>query len=195
MDRSPDPRLHATRAQALQAALALLQEKGLLAVTHAAISNTTGISRSTLYRHWPKVDDLRNAAIARAATGPNSQARTNGPLKADLTWILGNLMTALTESPWGKIAPQVIAVAATEEQTRGLLRNWIKDRSADVESVFLAAIERGEISKEAPIPQIVEVAIAVPYFRKFVAGLQLDHDWLEAHVDMICELAVRHPNQ
>lgn len=189
MDRSSDPRLEATQAHALQAALELLQGEGVRAVTHGSISSATGISRSTLYRHWPKLDDLRNAAIARAATGPNSQPRTNGPLRTDLTWILGHLMTALNDTPWGKIAPQVIAVAATDDQIRDLLRNWIADRSQDVHSVFDAAIARGEINEDAPIPQMIEMAIGVPYFRKLVAGLSLDHSWLDAHVDMICRMA------
>ena len=189
MDRSPDPRLDATRSHALQAALELLQAKGLLAVTHAGISTATGISRSTLYRHWPKLEDLRSAAIAQAATGPNNQPRTNGPLKTDLTWILERLMTALNETPWGKIAPQVISVAATEKQTRDLLSKWIEDRSEDVRSVFGAAIARGEIGEDAPVAQMVEMAIAVPYFRKLVAGLQLDHEWLDTHVEMVCRMA------
>ena len=194
MDRSTDPRLEATQAHALQAALELFQGEGVRAVTHGAISSATGISRSTLYRHWPKLTDLRNAAIARAATGPNSQPRTNGPLRTDLTWILGHLMTALNDTPWGKIAPQVIAVAATDDPTRALLRNWIADRSQDVKSVFDAAIARGEINEDAPIPLIIEMAIGVPYFRKLVAGLALDHDWLDAHVDMICQIAVPNSN-
>lgn len=189
MKRSPDPRLDATQSQALEAALMLLQGKGVLAVTHAAINHETGISRSTLYRHWPKLEDLRNAAFARAATGPKNLPRTNGPLKTDLIWIIGHLMTALNDTPWGKIAPQVIAVAATEEQTRGLMSKWIEDRSRDVESVFDAAKARGEVRESAPVRQLVEMAIAIPYFRKLVAGLPLDHDWLDTHVDMICSLA------
>ena len=194
MDRSSDPRLEATQAHALQAALDLLQGEGVRAVTHGAINSATGISRSTLYRHWPKLEDLRNAAIARAATGPYSQPRTNGPLKTDLTWILGNLMTALNDTPWGKIAPQVIAVAATDEQTRELLGKWIEDRSQDVKAVFDAAITRGEINEDAPIPQMIEMAIGVPYFRRLVAGLALDHDWLDAHVNMICLIAALNSN-
>ena len=189
MDRLPDPRLDATRTLALDAALFLLQEKGALAVTHAAISARTGISRSTLYRHWPKLDALRNAAFGRAATGPKDEPRTNGPLKADLTWMIGKLVTALTETPWGKIAPQVIAAAATDQQSLDLMNRWIADRKSDVETVFNAARVRGELSDEAPVELLVEMAIAIPYFRKLVAGLQLTPDWLEAHVAMICSLA------
>lgn len=189
MDKTLDPRLDATRSQALDAALTLLQEKGVLAVTHGAINRETGISRSTLYRHWPKLEDLRNAAFARAAIGPKNVPRTNGPLKTDLIWIIGHLMTALNDTPWGKIAPQVIAIAATEEQTRGLMSKWIEDRSGDVEKVFDAAKARGEVRDGAPIKQLAEMAIAIPYFRKLVAGRPLDHEWLDNHVDMICSLA------
>ena len=189
MDRTHDPRLDATRSLALDAALMLLQEQGVLAVTHGAINRETGISRSTLYRHWPKLEDLRNAAFARAATGPKSQPSTNGPLKTDLIWIVGHLMTALNDTPWGKIAPQVIAMAATDEQTRSLMSKWIEERSGRVEAVFEAARARGELKDGAPVQQLVEMAIAVPYFRKLVAGLSLDHEWLESHVDMICSLA------
>lgn len=189
MDRTQDPRLDATRSHALNAALTLLQDEGALAVTHGAISTQTGISRSTLYRHWPKLDDLRNAAFARAATGPANEPRTDGPLKTDLIWMIGKLVTALNETPWGKIAPQVIAAAATDEQSRELLERWIKDRKSDVESVFAAARARGELSERAPVEQLVEMAIAIPYFRKLVAGLPLSPEWLEVHVGMICKLA------
>lgn len=191
MERLPDPRLDATRAQALDAALTLLQEEGGLAVTHAAISARTGISRSTLYRHWPKLDSLRNAAFGRAATGPKDEPRTDGPLKTDLTWMIGKLVTALNETPWGRIAPQVIAAAATDQQSRDLINRWIEDRKDDVKSVFTAAHARGEISESAPVDHLVEMAIAIPYFRKLVAGLQLTPEWLEAHIGMICSMATK----
>ena len=194
MEKSEDKRLIATRAESLDAALLLLQQEGVLAVTHAAISAKTGISRSTLYRHWPNLDELRNAAFARAATTPRNLPRTNGPLKTDLIWILGHLMMALNETPWGHVAPQIIAVAATDEQARELLSKWIKDRGADVEKVFDAAKARGEISNDMDVSQLIELVIAGPYFRKFVAGLPLDHDWLDAHVDLICIAALSQSN-
>lgn len=193
MADTTDPRLIATRAQALDAALEILQADGALAVTHGSVGKATGISRSTLYRHWPKLEDIRNAAFARAATGPKYQPRTNGPLKIDLIWIIGNLMTALNDTPWGKIAPQVVAMAATEEQARSLMSKWIEDRSGGVVAVFDAAKERGELREDSPVQQLVEMAIAIPYFRKLVSGQQLDHEWLDTHIDMVCSLAIEKP--
>ncbi len=99
-------------------------------------------------------------------------------------------MTALNETPWGRIAPQVIAVAAIEDQARQMLSKWIEDRSETMKSVFDAAISRGEISEGARISQLIEMAIAVPYFRKLISNQPLDHEWLDNHVDLICQLAV-----
>ncbi len=189
MNKIRDPRLDATRQHALDAALKLLEEQGALAVTHAAISTQTGISRSTLYRHWAKLEDLRYAAFSRAATVPKAGSSSNGPLKTDLLCMMGKLATALNETPWGKIAPQIIAAAATDQQSKDLLERWFEARKGGVKAVFDAAKERGEISESTPVDQLIETAIAIPYFRKLVTGQPLTQKWLEAHVAMICGMA------
>jgi AcrR family transcriptional regulator len=160
-----------------------------MAITHATISKTTEISRSTLYRHWPKIDRLRNDAFKRAATLPEAAPKTNGPLRVDLTWLLGMLKDILNEAPWGQIAPQVIAAAATDREARILLNDLMEERIAIVEAIFVAAEMRGELRSDAPVRQLVEIVISVPYFRKFIAGTALDQAWVESHVDFICGLA------
>ena len=189
MTQLEDPRLTATRTLALDAALKILLEEGVLAVTHGSVSKATGISRSTLYRHWPKIAQLRNNAFKRAAIPPNIVPKINGPLRADLTSTMSALMSALNDTPWGQIAPQVIAAAATDEEARDVINDLMQERIAWVESIFAAAEARGELSPSAPVRGLVEMAIAVPYFRKFIAGLPLDQDWLDSHVDFICRMA------
>lgn len=194
MNEQTDPRLVATRAVALDAALSILQEAGVLGVTHAAVHARTGISRSTLYRHWPKLDALRNDAFLLAASTQDTTPQTKGPLRADLAWNLTKLVKALNESPWGQIAPQVIAAAATDESARSVINDFQRDRIATVESAFRAADERGELRDDVPIRHLVEMAIAVPYYRKLMAGLPLDDAWLDAHLDLICSMAVKPEN-
>ncbi|MDA7426396.1 TetR/AcrR family transcriptional regulator [Thalassococcus lentus] len=191
MDKPADPRLDATRRRALDAALHLLETQGVLAVTHAGICRETGISRSTLYRHWPKLDALRNTAFARATRGGRKKSikPADGTLRDDLLWILGTLVSSLNETPWGKIAPQVIGTAAVDEQAKDLLEKWVRDRSVNVRSIFDSAIARGEIAADAPVEQMIEFAISVPYFRKCMSGKALDAMWLETHVDLICAMA------
>lgn len=189
MNQHQDPRLVATRKHALDAALEILQKGGVLAVTHGSVSKATGISRSTLYRHWPEVAQLRNDAFKRSAQPHKIAPRTNGPLRADLIWLLSILMAALNETPWGLIAPQVIASAAIDKEARVVINDFMEDRIASVEAIFAAAEARGELKPQVPVCSLVDMAIAVPYFRKLIAGSTLDQDWLEAHVDLICRLA------
>lgn len=189
MTQFEDPRLTATRDHALDFALQILLEHGVLAVTHGSVSKATGISRSTLYRHWPEIAQLRNNAFKRAAIPPNITPMTNGPLRDDLTWTMGALVSALNDTPWGQIAPQVIAAAATDKDARNVINELMQERIAWVESIFAAAEARGELKSDAPVRDLVEMAIAVPYFRKFIAGLPLNQDWLDSHVDFICRAA------
>lgn len=194
MTQSEDPRLTATRDLALDSALKILLEDGVLAVTHASISKVTGISRSTLYRHWPEIAQLRNNAFKRATIMPASipskiTQQNNGPLHADLTRTMGALMYNLNETPWRLVAPQVIAAAATDEEAKDVINDLMQERIAWVESIFAAAEVRGELQPDVPVRYLVEMAIAVPYFRKFIAGLPLDQDWLETHVNFICSIA------
>ncbi len=189
MKKPEDPRLAATRNLALDAALDILQEDGVMAVTHASVSKATGVSRSTLYRHWPEIDRLRTETFKHAATPPHIPPKTNGPLRADLKWTLGRLMSALNETAWGEIAPQVIAAAATDQEARGLINDLMAERMAGVEAIFAAAEKRGEIPPDQSIRPIVEMTIAVPYFRKYINGEPLNEDWLDAHVELICSLA------
>jgi predicted NBD/HSP70 family sugar kinase/transposase-like protein len=53
-----DPRTAHTREVALAAAHALALEQGPDAVTHSAVARRSGLSRSTLYRHWRTVESL-----------------------------------------------------------------------------------------------------------------------------------------
>ena len=86
-----------------------------MAVNHASVSKAPGIARSTLYRHWPEAIRLRDDAFKPAARSLKAAPETQGPLRADLKRMLTLLLIALTETPWSRIAPQVISAA----QARG----------------------------------------------------------------------------
>ena len=192
MNTGEDPRIAATRAKAMDAAHELLEKEGVLAVTYAAVNTKTGISRSTLYRHWPTLEDMRNSAFRRAVSAQVFPPKTNGPLRADLDWLLQGLITALNETTWGRIAPQVVAAAAEDQDARTVINAFMNDRYRNVNQAFEAAKSKGEVAEELDVQPLIELTIAVPYFRKLIAGLPLDDEWLDRHLDVICKLATGH---
>lgn len=59
-----DPRRSAND-RIIQAALALISEEGLGAVTMVKVAETAGVARQTLYNHYPDVDSIVVEAISR----------------------------------------------------------------------------------------------------------------------------------
>ena len=77
-----DARVVRTRNDILRAALDVLTEEGLDAVTHHRLAEVAGYSRATIYKHWP----TRNALFMDAFTyRPSGEHHVpTGDLRADL---------------------------------------------------------------------------------------------------------------
>ncbi|RLK07855.1 hypothetical protein CLV75_1518 [Ruegeria conchae] len=43
--------------------------------------------------------------------------------------------------------------------------------------------------------QLIELAVAAPYFRKLIRHEALDEDWLDQHVDLLCSIAKTNSGQ
>lgn len=59
----PDPRVQRTRSDVHDAVLRLLGDGGLRAVTHTAVAEASGVSRATVYRHYPDRETLIAATL------------------------------------------------------------------------------------------------------------------------------------
>ena len=62
-ETQPDPRITATRSRVLAAVSSLLESGGPSEVTHSSVARAAGVGRATVYRHWPRIDDLLADAI------------------------------------------------------------------------------------------------------------------------------------
>lgn len=133
-ERPPgDPRVHQTRQLVLAAARELLLEEGQDAVTPTRLAALTGISRSTIYRHWNEPAEIIFEATA-ADTGRTSFAPTGDPA-ADLTLYLDELRTVL-ESPHGKLIATQIDRAEHSAETAESLRLIGERRGALIQEML-----------------------------------------------------------
>jgi AcrR family transcriptional regulator len=64
MSNTSDPRFQRSREAILTAARELLLDRGPAAVTHNQIAEHSGIGRATVYRHWPRPEQLLADAMA-----------------------------------------------------------------------------------------------------------------------------------
>lgn len=91
-----DPRVARTKEKVLAAALELLRSEGQQAVTPVRLSKLTGVSRTTIYRHWPDPASLLDDAVTQGP--PEGDLVPTGDLQSDLLSYLKQLQQVLNET-------------------------------------------------------------------------------------------------
>ena len=65
-----NPRVRRTRDRVLAAARELLAETGPAGLSYSVLAERAGVTRQTLYRHWPARSGLLVALILEGSAGP-----------------------------------------------------------------------------------------------------------------------------
>src|SRR5665648_195651 len=94
-----DPRVERTKVRVLEATRGLLVEGVQAGISHSALAARAGVGRATLYRHWPRLDQLFAELIADL--GDRFEIEMVGKLRADLRAALHS-MALLFNSPEGR---------------------------------------------------------------------------------------------
>ncbi len=186
-----NPRITRTRARVLEATLELAADSGLQACTFDAVSERSGVARSTLYRHWSNQSELVMDALRSQAVDLHVVPDT-GNLRDDmLTSILG-LGYALENSTWGALVPQLVAAAAINADISALQKKHDQHHlSMDVE-IIERAKERGEVAADVDSTYAALLFSAPVFCRYLVAREPVDARWITSHVDMTVALLRLH---
>ncbi|WP_067887698.1 TetR/AcrR family transcriptional regulator [Nocardia vaccinii] len=97
-DDDGDPRKVRSRARLLDAATALLESGGLEAVTIDGVTRMSHVARTTLYRHFDNVVQLRAATLERMLP-PVVRAPAEGTLRERLIELVTRQADAINEAP------------------------------------------------------------------------------------------------
>ncbi len=183
---SENPRIARTRARAMEATLELAAEAGLHACTFDAVSERSGISRSTLYRHWSNPSEL----VIEALKSQDVEHITpdTGSLRDDMLVIMLGLGRELEDSIWGAMAPQLVAAASIDPDMSALLQKDSEDYSSIEFGVIERAKERGEVASDLDSAHAVLLFSAPIFYRYLLARQPVDGRWITSHVDKVVEL-------
>ncbi|GAA1236694.1 TetR/AcrR family transcriptional regulator [Kitasatospora nipponensis] len=126
---NPDnPRVQRTRARILAVARELLPEVGLTGLTYALLAERAGVTRQTLYRHWPT-----RAALLCDLTlqGPDLGYPEPGPdVRAVATAWLVSLRAGITDPATRTAALAMAAHADHDPDSAQALQHIVVDRHA-----------------------------------------------------------------
>jgi AcrR family transcriptional regulator len=168
-----------------KAIIELLIEGGVQSCTIKAVAERAQIERSTLYRRFPdKWEAIIDALMARAAA--EVMPELGRAFAEDLSSVLHKL-TATLESPLG---PALLEVAIELRANNGAQypRAYFDRRMEQLAPMFEAAIGRGELPAHVDREAIFTAAAGPIYFRMFIAGRQVDDEYIASIVSSICWL-------
>ncbi|MGI5175383.1 TetR/AcrR family transcriptional regulator [Dactylosporangium sp. CA-152071] len=125
-----------TETVVLTAALELLLAEGAAALTAQRLHQVTGVSRSTIYRHWPTPGAVLAALIDVAPLPPG--APTGEPAQ-DLHAAVDQLCDRLRDRPVGAFLQALVVAAASDPAAVPLRQRYVTDLLAPFHTVLRAA--------------------------------------------------------
>lgn len=183
MSTETDPRFLKSRETILNAARQLLMRHGPAAVTHAKVAEYAAIGRATVYRHWPRTDQLLAEAMATV-----SMPFFSKPTRPTREWLRGELTGITRELELDDVR------AVTTTLANSAL--WDPDMDTRREQFAHVLAERlahaldnastaGEVRLRADPRAAAALAIGPVYYRSIIEHGTADSDFIEAVIDAL----------
>jgi AcrR family transcriptional regulator len=170
-----DARVERTVAKVLAAAHRLLETEGLASVTFGRVSRETGVSRTTLYRHWSNPSELIAEAWARVA--PSNRVGHTAVLEDDLVAVFRAVRDVVESSTMRRSLPALLVAAQRDPVISSLHAQFVRDRRQPIVERLRAAIAGGEIRADADPELLVDLLSGPIFYRQLLRRTRTsDHD-------------------
>ena len=176
-----DPRVGRTRAAASAAAREVLVGEGWDAVTHVRVSERSGLSWATLYRHWPGRSALLAAVIAEAAATPHAQS--TGRLRPDLLNELRGLRNRVLDQSSFRVLAALVDRSEWDEELLAVKVGIVEEHMSALVEILDEAVHRGELCGDIDVRVAISQIIGPIIFRRFLSGEDLTDQFIQHIVD------------
>jgi AcrR family transcriptional regulator len=137
-----DPRIARSRQKLLDAATALLVEGGPAAVTVDAVSERSGVAKSTLYRHWPSRTDLL-VGVMRAHLPVLEAPDLSVGFAPALAALLARVADTFADPEWASILPALIALQQHQPELTELFEEDRRAHMSVLDEVLRVGVSEG----------------------------------------------------
>ncbi|MEU5698024.1 TetR/AcrR family transcriptional regulator [Streptomyces aurantiacus] len=150
-----------------------------------AVAKRAGTGKAAVYRRWPSKQAMTVALVSRFAVAATGAPGT-GSLRGDVTQYLREVMAALRHPLVSRIAPDLVAEAARNEELSQALLTAVRDpRRENAELVIRRAIERGELPADTDVELGLDFLVGPVYWRLVMTRAATGEDYLERLVTKI----------
>jgi len=181
------PRSELAQAAILSAAIALLLDEGLHAMSMDDVAERAGVSKATIYRWWASKELLALDALSTdwAAATATRRADT-GSLRSDLLAWLRSWIRQLNEKPYGRVIAGLVAQAQIDPEFAKLYHeHFVQPRREATRLLFRRAIDRGEIRPDTDLEVSLDLLYGPIYHRMLHLHAPLNDRFTKDVVDAV----------
>jgi AcrR family transcriptional regulator len=167
----------------MQAALAVLAERGLAGFTMDAVAQHAGASKATVYRHWPSQASLLVDALETVAA-PFPLPDT-GHLRSDLIALLERLAALLESQPFPRLMAAFVDAAERDPDLSRLSARITQERRGPFRHILSEAVRRGELQPTTDIDLVIDLLTGPAFYRRFIAHWRPPENYASTVVDHV----------
>jgi AcrR family transcriptional regulator len=127
----------------------LLIDEGLDALTHARVAIETGVSRMTLYRHWPTRLAMLKDALSEAAEARHTNV--SGDLRRDVRTEMQLIRQELLSPTRGRLLAALVERAQLDDGLAALRDESVAKACSGLETVLRAGLELGTLPADLDV--------------------------------------------
>ncbi len=182
-ETSQDPRVERSKSAVLEAAVDLLLEGGVGAVTVEAIVERSGVARSTIYRHWESRRELLLATFD-ALTPPPDDPRVDGPLRDRLADLLQSRARRIGSVPWAAAIPTLLDATSRDPELAGVRERLVEQHRGAFRRTLERAVEEGELPATTDMSEAISQIAGPMFYRLLISREPLDDAFARRVVDL-----------
>lgn len=162
---SPDARVQRSKQVVLTTTFELLTKEGFSGVTVDAVSELSGVAKTTIYRHWPSRSALLIATCSQLDCLPKMEE--TGTLRGDLMALATFIAVQLRTSPWAAALPSVIDAAERDPELAALISAMHDGRTALVSEILARSQKRGELTAKWDVAELSTDIYGPLFYRRW----------------------------
>jgi AcrR family transcriptional regulator len=181
------PRSEKARQAILGAAMEILLDQGLHAMSMDDVARRAGVSKATIYRWWPSKERLALDALATewAASAPTDQ-RDTGTLRGDLLARFRPWVRQLNRRPYARAVAGLVAAAQTDAEFADLYRqHFVQPRRDATRDLLVRARDRGEIAADTDLEVTLDLLYGPIYHRLLHGHAPLTERFAQHVIDAV----------
>ena len=172
-----DKRVQRSKNSILAVTYKLLTEEGIAGVSVDEVSRRSGVSKTTIYRHWPSRSALLMDACSKIGGVPVTP--DTGSLKGDVTALATTLAQQLKSARWAAVLPSIIDAAERDSELAKILAHLHAGQMVPYFAVAERAKKRGELAPDTNVSEFADSIVAPFFYRRWFSREPLDDTFVK----------------